>query len=78
MYVFARSGTVSAFDSTPTYSQTATIALGHKTGNGLLSNAPAPLNARLRNQWPPESASANREPWRWSPIFSTTPSVWWI
>jgi DNA-binding beta-propeller fold protein YncE len=36
-YIYARSGS--------TYSQAAAIALNHKIGNGLLSNAPAPLNA---------------------------------
>jgi hypothetical protein len=43
MYVFAQSGRISLFGA-PTYSQAATIALGHKFGNGLLSNAPPPYN----------------------------------
>jgi len=45
MYVFAQTGRVSIFGA-PTYSQVAAIALGHKLGNGLLSNAPPPYNAQ--------------------------------
>jgi len=45
VYVFAPTGQVSLINPTPVYGQVAAIALGHKFGIGLLSNAPAPLNA---------------------------------
>jgi YVTN family beta-propeller protein len=44
VYVFAKSGTASLGSPVPVYSQSATIALGHKLGLGLLSNAPAPYS----------------------------------